>query len=215
MLYWWTRVTASVMRRVRKRQRCEYCGAQYEYMMDRTEHATSHRPFGIGGEEASEELWEDARDNLRRRLREDIDPVPCPGCGHYQTAMVELLRRDNYAWVRLWLLLGGPTVVGLIATLYYFIVVSPNPRGGTEWPIGPLVPISAAVLVPFAVVWFVGNTRRALYDPNRSEPLEDRLRFARRQGARLMEPEDMQEPEEGQRRPKRRPPPEKSDWRND
>jgi hypothetical protein len=75
-----------------KEVECEHCGLEYVYQLRRTARGRA-QSFLFRDAEAAET---DARANLNRVLKEDCDPVPCPGCGWYQRPMVQLLKRRRH-----------------------------------------------------------------------------------------------------------------------
>ena len=199
-----------------KRVRCEQCETRYNYVMERQAEAGSRRPFGIGADDAARDVRSEARERLRRRLADEVDPVPCPECGRFQAEMVETMLEEDYGWVRLfplWIALIGLIVVPVVAFLTFLFIKLGD--GFVEYPI--LIPVVAVVyFLPFALIWFRGRSRRARYNPNESEPLKARLRYARRR-ARVIATESEPESEPVAERPRRRRRPivDASDWRKE
>src|SRR6266446_6483361 len=75
-----------------KEFQCEQCAFKYVYRLVRAAEgkATS---FIIPNKDAAAKK---ANDKLKRMLRTDCDPVPCPACGWYQGPMVRLLKQQRF-----------------------------------------------------------------------------------------------------------------------
>lgn len=77
-----------------KLARCEKCGTEYVYLMRRMAVGRESTSLLFGADrEAEARAYEYAGMNLGWELRTEVDPVPCPDCGHYQADMVEAVRR--------------------------------------------------------------------------------------------------------------------------
>jgi hypothetical protein len=91
--YFWVTHTVTMSGEVTRRERCEACGTLFQYAISRTVSGSAHNPWGIFGAGARLEAEERARKHLKHRLATAVEPVHCPRCGNYQTAMVRFLRR--------------------------------------------------------------------------------------------------------------------------
>src|SRR4051812_41887993 len=78
-----------------KPNRCERCGCDYYYRMNLVGNG-NHTTYG-GDQFAAQQAadWA-ARSDLDRKLRNDVDPVPCPDCGLYQQPMVGAMRDRRF-----------------------------------------------------------------------------------------------------------------------
>jgi hypothetical protein len=108
-----------------------------------------------GAAKGTDEATEAAHKKLGRRLRGDVEPVPCPDCGHYQSAMVRELRRRAYGflgWIAVAIVPIGPMLA------WWFVR-----RGGNLFPpIGPLQGTAEALIVGVAVACLFAATIMAL-----------------------------------------------------
>ncbi len=84
--------------------RCEACGQSYAYTLKRTGRgADSEGNRGVALQRAEE--------NLRWLLWTEIEAIPCPACGRYQSNMIHEARRRYRRWM---LYVGQCLTVGLI-----------------------------------------------------------------------------------------------------
>lgn len=81
--------------------RCEACSLSYSYPMTRSAVGRGTSFYGLDDQGASQRALERAREQLQLELAVGCDPVPCPGCGWYQAAMVTEAKRRHLRWL-LW-----------------------------------------------------------------------------------------------------------------
>jgi hypothetical protein len=126
--------------------------------------------------------------------------------------MVAAARRDKYRWLRSYPLWAGLAVAFLIGHGYLLVAVLAQAftRTPGEWPIWPLIPVSAVALGIAVLVWCLFRSARSRFDPNRSEPKSERPRYGRKR-ARVIETGSEPESE----RPRRRPVTDEADRRKD
>jgi len=72
-----------------KEVKCEACGFEYVYQLQRSAGGRA-TGFLVGDYEAAADR---ARENLREILENACDPIPCPACGWYQRPMVRRVRQ--------------------------------------------------------------------------------------------------------------------------
>jgi hypothetical protein len=91
---------AQVPGMVLKLVQCGECGTEYVYQMQRVGYG-SHSSTVIAPDSMSTiHAWNRAAADLNRRLLQEVDPVPCPQCGHYQDDMVASIRWQLNGWIR-------------------------------------------------------------------------------------------------------------------
>ena len=66
---------------------CEKCAYTYPYILTRSIKISDITPMGIGAA-TSQGIATAAEDRLAKVFETDCDPVPCPQCGWYQSAML-------------------------------------------------------------------------------------------------------------------------------
>lgn len=94
--------TSTVTGRAIRAVRCEQCGHEYYYLVQRKGTGTAegfllfNDPDGMGAAEAERV----ARAVVSRELAAAVEVVPCPGCGRIQAAMIEEARVRHLAWLR-------------------------------------------------------------------------------------------------------------------
>jgi hypothetical protein len=91
--------TASKQGVALRRVTCEKCGAQFVYALTRKAVAESTSWFFLDNQGAKERAAENVDRELSEALDRDVDRVPCPKCGLYQSAMFPGIRRDLYWWM--------------------------------------------------------------------------------------------------------------------
>src|ERR1051326_6538919 len=116
--------TATVTGTQRRRVQCEKCGSDYWYDLVRGATAIASAPYYIGQRRAAKRAQKGAAKKLAKRLARDIDPVFCPKCGWFQSAMVRELRRRQKPALK-WIAIVAPIVFTAIA----FITATNQTRG--------------------------------------------------------------------------------------
>ncbi len=78
---------------------CEFCGTAFVYILSRQGIGEATSVLFLDNAGAEQRSVEVANAELARQLAEDIDPIPCPRCGKYQTAMFGVIRNGKYGWM--------------------------------------------------------------------------------------------------------------------
>ncbi len=143
---------------------CEWCGCQFEY--------TLMRQGIVPAPSWSEEDDTDAAVEARQQAHLDWtygnehDPVPCPECKRYQTAMRPAVQRYYYGRQKI---LGlGPTesllfLAGVMPALGLLFMGGGPQAAYPLWPIG----VAAALLLVAALAYVVQSALAGRYDPER------------------------------------------------
>jgi hypothetical protein len=185
----WVNYTASVQGTTIREVLCENCGEKYHYRLSRVAYGYVHAPYDIGGSTAKKRAMERAKQRLRRKLDEDVDPVPCPECGWYQWAMVPLLRRSRLRWMRplaLWSLVAVlvPFTIGVVG-----VINARTPSEAPAWTNYAWVAAGLVILLCPAI-YILRWVLNLFYDPNRS--IEQRERILRGRAVALT-PEEVED----------------------
>ncbi len=166
---------------------CESCGLQYVYTVEEVAvgqgadlgfmHDTAARAVAVYG----------AADALKTQLQHALRAVPCPSCGWYQAAMVQLLREGQCLWMlhlSATCLIACPLVIAaaIITTLKakdygggWLIAISCG-----LWVVGLTLGVASRVLIRRR------SQRIARYTPN-DEDVEARKQRGRRQALPIEE----------------------------
>ncbi len=150
---------------------CESCDQSYSYQMIREGVGEGFNLLWSTRGAAEAEARKRAARDLRRKLAQDADLVPCPRCGHCQADMVKATKEKRHSWM---------TVVALLAG-FVFIYALPmslpgGKIGGRDRVIAGIVAAGTGLLA-FGMA-ILQSTLRRNYDPNEMA-LADRLEIAR------------------------------------
>ena len=91
--------TVTVTATTYKTVHCEKCGCDFVYPMRRKAQGTGHSPLWLDNKGATTRAESAARENLAKKLAKEIDPVPCPDCGRYQTDMATKMKKGKWRWM--------------------------------------------------------------------------------------------------------------------
>src|ERR1700761_3881266 len=91
-----TRHVAAAAGTVWKSVTCECCGSKYAYLLELTATGEDHDLFHLDRQGSMKPAQAKAQENLERKGRNLVVPVPCPGCGFYQQEMSRHLKEE--AW---------------------------------------------------------------------------------------------------------------------
>jgi hypothetical protein len=179
--------SATLTGAVLKLVRCESCQVEYVYQMKRTGTGSGVSPLFLDNHGAHGRAAERAEKDLHARLEREVDSVPCPACGWYQSEMLPKARRDHGGWMR---------TVGLVLLIVAFITgmvaysASMGPEVNRAWDVWSF---GAAALVGGSVGAALLATkayRSSRYDPN-SADREDRIRAGQNRAVHKEEWEKM------------------------
>jgi len=76
--------------------RCDKCGCEYCYQLERVGSGGAGAPYGIGKEATKQYAVELAEADLKKRLEREAELVPCPECGWLNEELVRGYRRSRY-----------------------------------------------------------------------------------------------------------------------
>lgn len=127
--------------------RCEQCGLEYVYTVERAAAVQATSYFGMDDNAVKARAVRDAAYFLNLVLEQASDPVPCPGCGFYQKAMVDRLRQSHLEWMYQ---LGIGCILVFLLLLFLAIVVTLAVLS----EMGGVVGIAALILWSMTVVMF-------------------------------------------------------------
>ena len=143
---------------------CEFCTAEFVYALSREATGEGTSLLFLNNQGAEQEATRAAEAELAKKLENDIDPVPCPKCGLYQSAMVDIVRSSQHGWLLLIAILCP--LVSFIAFCFLASAFIFNPVWATTGAriglaIGGVGGILAAI--GLLVLW---NSITNAYDPN-------------------------------------------------
>jgi len=95
--------------RVFKTVACENCRGEFVYLLTRDATGCASTAMFWNRTGTQELAAVRAQAGLRNALERGLDPVPCPACGWYQSAMIPLVRRAH----RYWMCVAGSMLVYL------------------------------------------------------------------------------------------------------
>jgi hypothetical protein len=148
--------------------RCQQCGEKYHYQLKRA--AWGQNPSKTMAREM-------AQKQLRGKLRNDIDPVPCPDCGWFQEEMVLLLRERRLRWLRA---LGIACVaLGMALGLGVAIWAQEQLVSPTVATLLAALAIAVVPLLGGAAFLLLRHFDNARYDPNDPETEQERIELGR------------------------------------
>jgi len=165
---------------------CEQCRHGYAYRLKRQTHGEATSWLFINEQGAREKAETQAQAELARKLSTEVDGVPCPQCGTFQTDMIPVLRLAYHGWMRG---LAKFLIFGCVASLLFYFVLSRSQSLTQEITNRMnsclMTALGSAVL---AVLLFSVRTivsRR--FDPNDPGRLHARLRLAQQRCVPLPE----------------------------
>ncbi|HEX5139021.1 MAG TPA: hypothetical protein VFY93_18775 [Planctomycetota bacterium] len=172
-ILFWTRHAATATGRARRVVRCEECGGEYAYEIERAAVGHGISVYALDEDGAAKRARKEAQEHLVRQLDAEIEVVPCPKCGWVQTGMTPLARRQYRRWMD-----TTGWVVALLAVTAAFANMAmgsgaPPRRLLVAWP----WVIVAGVLGPALVLLRLALANA--YEPN-DEPVEVRIERGRK-----------------------------------
>jgi hypothetical protein len=155
--------TSTMSGAVLKFVRCEHCGTEYVYQLERTATGEGTSFLFSDNKGASARAASRAEDALRRKLERGVDLVPCPACGWYQQNMLPRARREHRRWM---LNTGACLTIGLIPVALIGGLISAGQVGTPAIP-WPVILAGLVVLAALGIGLMVGKFILARgYDPN-------------------------------------------------
>ncbi len=152
---------------------CDRCGCEYLYELARVGAGSASAPFAIGGAGAASSASEASRRELLRRLAEEAELVPCPGCLWINDDLIAGHRLGRFrGWGRAAAWLGIVGTAGSLIVAWFLRIGAPADRGALPLVLagGPAgsIAVAASILVLRRVL-------RARIRPNRDHPLPPKL----------------------------------------
>jgi hypothetical protein len=170
--------TSTMTGAVLKLVRCEQCGVEYVYRLQRTASGTGSSLLFLDNQGAGDRASTRAEGELQGKLERGVDLVPCPSCGWIQEHMFPRARRAHRRWM---LITGAWLTFGLLPIA--FIGGIANGASGDPpaipWPVFSVGLSVLAVLGFGLMIAKVVLARR--YDPN-SQNVEIRKRLGQARG---------------------------------
>lgn len=150
---------------------CENCKQEYRYRLSREGSGEGFKWFFIGQESARADATKRAGRDLRRQLERDADLVPCPGCGHCQSEMVNATREKRHGWMTGLALFAG------LGFIYALPLSMANQKLDPQELMIARMLAGGTGLVAFGAALLQAYLRR-LYNPN-ALPVAELLEIAR------------------------------------
>ena len=155
------------------RVECDHCQCVYHYQLARVGEGAANSHFGIGNTAAAESAEDRARQNLKQRLVDEAELVPCPKCNWINEELVEGYRQSQYRGAG-----GCALAIGLVGTVSSLICAwcafaGPIPE---EKALPYFLFVGPAIFISIAVaILFYRRLARSLIRPNRNFPLPPKL----------------------------------------
>lgn len=183
-VYFTTNWTARVQGEGWRAVDCEHCGRHFEYIIVVEGVGSAGSAYGSDDAGSKKRAKRYAEEDLKYQLETAVVPTFCPGCGRYQTDMLDLLTKNRFplffrpSWipriVEAGLIAFG--AVGLIA-----LMASPFATDSVALGMGCLFFSPFALIYSIrAVVCAIQLFRRWTFDPYRGKTAEERMAFANR-----------------------------------
>lgn len=152
---------------------CEECGEDYVYILEREGHGSSFSPLYLNSKGAEAEAQRQAEHNLDQMLKNEIDPVPCPSCGHFQANMIPVAQQLLHSWM-----------TGLaLAMMLVFAIGIITANNADQRPIREFSAVISGICLVITVgALLVQKKMRQVYNPNHL-PISQRLELARQRAA--------------------------------
>ena len=152
---------------------CTHCEQPYAYLLELKARGEDHDLLFLDGRGSAERAQTNAKQNLIKKSRNIVVPVPCPHCGFYQDDMARKLKEEAS--------INSVQITGLVITV---LAIAPL------WLDMPYIWVLSTVLaIAGLAVLARGYVLSTRFDPNSGDP-ELRKAVGRRQaiwGERLAE----------------------------
>ena len=117
-----TKHVAAVRGAVWKLVSCGHCQDQFAYLLELEAIGEDHDLLFLDGKGAAERARANAEQNLLRKSRNCVRPVPCPNCGLYQDEMARQLKEE--AWINRFQFAGlGVAVLSLVPLAFHIAFI--------------------------------------------------------------------------------------------
>lgn len=183
IIYFWNNWTATSTAEGWQQVDCQFCGRHFEFAVQCEGVGEAHSPFFLTDEKSKNLAVRRAERDAKSRLAREPAPMPCPGCGSYQPAMIRVVKRYHFPlffkpW---WLgdrleilaalsgLFGVPLLIGSV-----FFGTDPVQRGMACFLVAPFLVIYSIRLAVFVAQ----SIRRAAFDPHKGSTAEERMAYA-------------------------------------
>jgi hypothetical protein len=133
---------------------CARCQQRFAYLLELEATGDDHNLLFLDGAGSAERARAEAEQNLSKKSRSCILPVPCPNCGFYQDEMARKLKEA--AWI------NSLQIIGAVITLVAFI-----PLAFAIPYMWVLTLVLALAGLPLLVYGYVLAFR---FDPNAGDP---------------------------------------------
>lgn len=143
---------------------CEFCTTEFVYALTRQATGQGTSLLFLNNQGAEQDAAQAAEEELAKKLEGDIDPVPCPKCGLYQAAMVDVVRAKQHGWLVLIAILCP--LASFIAFCFLGSSFIYNPEwASTGVRIGLASGCVGGILAAIGLMW-IWNSWTQAYDPN-------------------------------------------------
>jgi hypothetical protein len=159
---------------------CEACDTHFEYPVVVEGVGSAHDPYSANERKAKSVATDRAREHLAAILDTTVVPMTCPGCGRYQRAMIDTIKRRKFPYpfrVRAWMKWAYALLTGVAIAIIVGMAVVPN-FTSTPLAAGFFIVFPWA-LVSFVVpIFIVQALRRKFCDPYAGTTVQDRIEYA-------------------------------------
>jgi hypothetical protein len=158
-----TKHVATVRGEVWKVVSCAHCQQHYAYLLELEATGEDHDLLFLDGKGSADRAHAQAEQNLLRKSRNCVLPVPCPNCGSYQDDMSQQLKED--ASINRFQIAGGVIAVLSFVPLLFGIA--------SMWVLTLVIAVVGLTLLAYGLV------TAFQFDPNTGDP-EPRKALGRR-----------------------------------
>lgn len=167
-VYFGKRFSAVIAGRRIKQVTCDNCQSQFSYELVRTASGVGHSPYNTDNEGAAFRADNEARQNLDRRLSQEVELVPCPSCNWVNEGAVRQFQASSYRklpWLSVLILLVGCGAAFPIGLLLRNLL-----GRSSNLPTAVTMTLVAISLTSPLWIFLVRSFLRAKIDPNRTFP---------------------------------------------
>lgn len=154
--------SATIQGAVWKLVNCEHCQQQYAYLLELEAEGKDYDLFLLEGQKSGDRALALAKQNLLKKSRNIVLPVPCPNCGDYQGNMIRLLKQEDR--------INSFQIVGTLLVLLSFAMVLLS----MSWMPAIILGVTGTAIVAY------GYVKAGRWDPNTGDEREARLAIGQR-----------------------------------